>query len=76
MFWKKEGLVKILLDQDDRTNKFCPIICVFAWSYDRWSSYKWLWNLLYFKDNIGDRLDYAAKLGNEVTDLNAENESW
>ena len=24
-----EGLVKILLDQDDRANKFCPIICVF-----------------------------------------------
>ena len=29
-----EGLVKILLDQDDRANKFCPIICVFAQSYD------------------------------------------
>ena len=25
-----EDLVKILLDQDDRANKFCPIICVFA----------------------------------------------
>ena len=25
-----EGLVKILLDQDDRANKFCPIICGFA----------------------------------------------
>ena len=24
-----EGLVKTLLDQDDRANKFCPIICVF-----------------------------------------------
>ena len=31
----EEGFVKILLDQDDRTNKFCPIICVFARSYDR-----------------------------------------
>ena len=31
----EEGLVKILLDQDDRANKFCPIICVFAQSYDR-----------------------------------------
>ena len=31
----EEGLVKILLDQDDRANKFCPIICVFARSYDR-----------------------------------------
>ena len=31
----KEGLAKILLDQDDRANKFCPIICVFARSYDR-----------------------------------------
>ena len=30
-----EGLMKILLDQDDRANKFCPIICVFARSYDR-----------------------------------------
>ena len=27
---KEEGLVKIVLDQDDRANKFCPIICVFA----------------------------------------------
>ena len=34
----KEGLVKILLDQDDRANKFCPIICVFARSYDRGST--------------------------------------
>ena len=31
----EEGIVKILLDQDDRANKFCPIICVFARSYDR-----------------------------------------
>ena len=31
----EEGLVKILLDQDDRANKFCPIICGFARSYDR-----------------------------------------
>ena len=31
----EEGLVNILLDQDDRANKFCPIICVFARSYDR-----------------------------------------
>ena len=31
----EEGLVKILLDQDDRANKFFPIICVFARSYDR-----------------------------------------
>ena len=31
----EEGLVKILLDQDDRANKFCPIICSFARSYDR-----------------------------------------
>ena len=30
-----KGLVKILLDQDGRLNKFCPIICVFARSYDR-----------------------------------------
>ena len=30
----EEGLAKILLDQDDRANKFCPIICVFARSYD------------------------------------------
>ena len=28
-----------------------------------------------FKDDIGDRLDYSARLGNEVTDLNAANES-
>ena len=33
----EEGLVKILLDQDDQANKFCPIICVFAQSYDRGS---------------------------------------
>ena len=33
-----EGLVKIMLDQDDQGNKFCPIIYVFAWSYDRWSA--------------------------------------
>ena len=31
----EEGLMKILLDQDDRANKFFPIICVFARSYDR-----------------------------------------
>ena len=31
----KEGEVKILLDQDDRANKFCPIICDFARSYDQ-----------------------------------------
>ena len=31
----EEGLVKILLDQDDRANKFCPIICALARSYDR-----------------------------------------
>ena len=31
----EEGLAKIMLDQDDRANKFCPIICVFARSYDR-----------------------------------------
>ena len=31
----EEGLVKILLDLDDRANKFCPIKCVFARSYDR-----------------------------------------
>ena len=24
----EESLAKILLDQDDRANKFCPIICV------------------------------------------------
>ena len=29
------GLVKVLLSQDDRENKFCSIICVFARSYDR-----------------------------------------
>ena len=31
----EEGLIKTLLDQDRRANKFCPIICVFARSYDR-----------------------------------------
>ena len=31
----EEGLVKILLDQDDGADKFCPIICDFARSYDR-----------------------------------------
>ena len=31
----EEGLVKILLDQDDRANRFCSIICEFARSYDR-----------------------------------------
>ena len=31
----EEGIVKILLNQDDRANKFCPIICVFARSHDR-----------------------------------------
>ena len=31
----EEGLVKILLDQDDRANKLCPIICGLARSYDR-----------------------------------------
>ena len=31
----EEGLVKTLLDQDDRANKFCPIICVFARSHNR-----------------------------------------
>ena len=31
----EQGLVKILLNQDDRANKFCPIIRVFARSYDR-----------------------------------------
>ena len=34
----KEGLVKSLLDQDARANKFCQIICVFTRSYDRWSA--------------------------------------
>ena len=33
----EKGLVKIVLDQDDRANKFCPIIQVFARSYDRGS---------------------------------------
>ena len=31
----EEGLVKILLDPDDRANKFCSITYVFARSYDR-----------------------------------------
>ena len=31
----EKGLVKILYVQDNRANKFCPIICVFARSYDR-----------------------------------------
>ena len=31
----EEVLVKILIDQDDRANKFCPIICASARSYDR-----------------------------------------
>ena len=31
----EEGLLKILLDQDDQAKKFCPIIYVFAQSYDR-----------------------------------------
>ena len=31
----EEGLVKILLDKDDRVKEFCPIIYVFARSYDR-----------------------------------------
>ena len=31
----EEVLVRILLDQDDRANKLCPIICVFTRSYDR-----------------------------------------
>ena len=34
----EEVLVQILLDQDDRTSKFCPIICDFARSYDRRSA--------------------------------------
>ena len=34
----EEGLAKILLDKDDRASKFCPIICVFTRSYDRWST--------------------------------------
>ena len=34
----EEGSVKILLDQYDRANKFCPIVCDFARSYDRWST--------------------------------------
>ena len=34
----EEVLVKILLDQDDRASKFCPIICDFARSYDRISA--------------------------------------
>ena len=35
VFIMEECLVKILLDQDDRASKFCPIICDFARSYDR-----------------------------------------
>ena len=35
----EDGLVKILLDQGDRANKFCPIISIFAGSYDRWSTF-------------------------------------
>ena len=31
----EEDLVKILLDQDDRANKICLIISVFARSYNR-----------------------------------------
>ena len=31
----EEGLVKIPLDEDDRANKSCPIICGFARSYDQ-----------------------------------------
>ena len=31
----ENGVVKILLDQNDRVNKFCPIICVFTRLYDR-----------------------------------------
>ena len=31
----EECLVNILLDQDNRANKFYPIICVFARSYNR-----------------------------------------
>jgi len=31
----EEGLGKLLLDQNDCAIKFCPIICVFARSYDR-----------------------------------------
>ena len=34
----EEVLVKILLDQDDRASKFCPIICDFPRSYDRRST--------------------------------------
>ena len=30
----EEGLVKILINQDDQVNIFCTIICVFARSYD------------------------------------------
>ena len=32
----EEGLVKIFLDQDDRENKLCPIMCDFARSHDRY----------------------------------------
>ena len=34
----EEGLVKIPLDQDDQSHKFCPIMCVLAQSYDQWSA--------------------------------------
>ena len=34
----EEVLVKILIDQDDRANKICPIICDFSRSYDRRSA--------------------------------------
>ena len=34
----EEGLAEILLYQDDRANKICSIICVFARSYDRGST--------------------------------------
>ena len=30
-----EVLVKIMFDPDDQANKSCPIMCVFARSYDR-----------------------------------------
>ena len=42
----EKGLVKILLDQDDRAKKFFPIICVFTWSYDQWSVL-WMTLILY-----------------------------
>ena len=34
----EEGLVKTLLDKDDRAKKKIPIISAFARSYDRWSA--------------------------------------